>query len=109
VLPGFTRPGIRASTPVLIRAQVRWAIRKLGFRPEAVVTLDLGGLLGGWGSGVTNVMYGTDDYVAGAALMRMSARHLRRRERQALSRADVTVAVSSDLARRWADMGARLS
>jgi len=71
------------------------------------VTLDLGGLLGGWGSGVTNVMYGTDDYVAGAGLMRMSARHLRRRERQALSRADVTVAVSSDLARRWADMGAR--
>jgi teichuronic acid biosynthesis glycosyltransferase TuaH len=106
VLPGFTRPGIRASTPLLVRAQIRWAIRKLGFRPEAVVMLYLWGLLGGWGSDVTNVMYGTDDYVAGAALMGMSARHLRRRERQALSRADVTVAVSSDLARRWADMGA---
>jgi teichuronic acid biosynthesis glycosyltransferase TuaH len=92
---------------LLIRAQVRWAIRKLRFRPEAVVMLCFGGLLGDWGSGVTNVMYGTDDYVAGAALMRMSARHLRRRERQALSRADVTVTVSSDLARRWADLGAR--
>jgi teichuronic acid biosynthesis glycosyltransferase TuaH len=107
VFPGFTRPFIRTSTPLLIRAQIRWAIRKLGFRPEAVVMLYLGGLLGGWGSDVTNVMYGTDDYVAGAALMRMSARHLRRRERQALSRADVTVAVSSHLARRWAGLGAR--
>jgi teichuronic acid biosynthesis glycosyltransferase TuaH len=106
VLPGFTRPGIRASTPLLLRAQVRWAIRKLGFRPDAVVMLCLWDLLGGWGSDVTNVMYGTDDYVAGAALMGMSARHLRRREQEALSRADVTVAVSADLARRWADMGA---
>jgi teichuronic acid biosynthesis glycosyltransferase TuaH len=106
VVPGFTRPGIRASTPVLVRAQVRWALRKLGFRPEAVVMMYPGGLLGGWGSHVTNVMYGTDDYVAGASLMGMSAHHVRRRERQALSRADVTVAVSSDLARRWADMGA---
>jgi teichuronic acid biosynthesis glycosyltransferase TuaH len=107
VLPGFTRPGIRASTRVLVRAQTRWAMRKLAFRPDAVVTLYPSGLLGGWGSQVINVMYGTDDYVAGASLMGLSARHLRRHERQALSRADVTVAVSSDLARRWADLGAR--
>lgn len=107
VFPGFTRPGIRASTPVLVRAQVRWAMRKLGFRPQAVVMMYPGGLLGGWGGHVTNVMYGTDDYVAGASLMGMSARHVRRRERQALSRADVTVTVSAGLARRWTDMGAR--
>jgi teichuronic acid biosynthesis glycosyltransferase TuaH len=105
--PGFGRLGIRASTPLLVRAQVRWAVRKLGFRAEAVVMLYPGELLGGWGEHVTNVMYGTDDYVAGATLMRVSDRCVRRRERQALSRADVTVAVSSDLARRWADMGAR--
>jgi teichuronic acid biosynthesis glycosyltransferase TuaH len=105
--PGFGRPGIRASTPLLVRAQVRWAVRKLGFRAEAVVMLYPGELLGGWGGHVTNVMYGTDDYVAGAALMRVSDRRVRRQERQALSNADVTVAVSSDLARRWADMGAR--
>lgn len=105
--PGFGRPGIRASTASLVRAQVQWAMRKLGFRAEAVVMLYPGGLLGGWGGHVTNVMYGTDDYVAGAALMRVSPRHVRRQERRALSSADVTVAVSSDLARRWADMGAR--
>jgi teichuronic acid biosynthesis glycosyltransferase TuaH len=86
---------------------MRWAMRELGVRPDAVVMLYPGGLLGGWGSHVTNVMYGTDDYVAGASLMGLSARHLRRQERQALSTADVTVAVSWDLARRWGDMGAR--
>jgi teichuronic acid biosynthesis glycosyltransferase TuaH len=105
VLPGFSRPGVRVSTPVLMRAQIRWAIRKLGFQPSAVVMLYLGGLLGGWGSGVTNVMYGTDDYVAGAELMRTSARNLRHRERKDLARADVVVAVSSELARRWTDVG----
>jgi len=104
-LPLHSRPGIRASTPLLVRAQVRWAIRKLGFHPSAVVMLYLGGLLDGWGSGVVKVMYGTDDYVAGAGLMGISARYLLRRERKDLAKADVVVAVSPELARRWTDIG----
>lgn len=107
VLPGFTRPGVRVTTPMLVRAQVRWAIRKLGCRPSSVVTLYLAGLLGGWGEGVTNVMYGTDNYVAGAELMGMSARHLRRLEVQALVNADIVVALSPELSDRWAAMGAK--
>lgn len=107
VLPGFTRLGVRIITPALVRAQARWAIRELGIRPNAVVMLYLGGLLGGWGEGITNVMYGTDDYVAGAHLMRVSAGHTRRRERQALSKADIVVGVSPDLAQRWSGMGAK--
>jgi teichuronic acid biosynthesis glycosyltransferase TuaH len=107
VLPGFTRLGVRATTPMLVRRQVRWAVRKLGFQPNAVVMLYLGGVLGSWGEGVTNVMYGTDNYVAGAELMGVSARHLRRLERQALSNADIVVALSPELAGRWAGMGAK--
>jgi teichuronic acid biosynthesis glycosyltransferase TuaH len=106
VLPGFTRPGVRFTTPTLMRAQVNWAMRKLGCRPSVVVMLYLGGLLGGWGRDVTNVFYGTDNYVAGAELMRMSPRYMARQERQALSRADMVVAVSTELARRWGSMGA---
>jgi len=105
-LPGFTRPGVRATTPVLVRAQLRWAMRKLGFHPSAVVMLYLGKLLGGWGKDVTNVLFGTDDYVAGARLMRISPGHMRRRESQALSKANIVVAVSDDLAKRWSNMGA---
>jgi teichuronic acid biosynthesis glycosyltransferase TuaH len=107
VLPGFIRPGLRLSTPVLMRGQIRWALRELRFRPAVVVMLYLGGLLGGWGEDVVNVMYGTDDYVAGAELMRVSPRLLQLRERQALSRADAVVAVTPELGRRWAGMGAK--
>jgi len=106
VLPAFTRAGVRVTTPFLVRAQIRWAIRGFRTRPSATVMLYLGGLLGGWGADVTNVMYGTDNYVAGADLMGMSEGHMRRRERQALARADKVVAVSSELAGRWASMGA---
>lgn len=106
-LPGLGRPGIRATTFALRRAQIRWAIRKLDLRPTAVVMLHLGGLLGGWGEGVTNIMYGTDDVVAGAKLMGVSAAYLRKREREALSKADMTVVLSTELARRWSDMGAK--
>jgi len=106
VLPGFSRLGVRATTPALVRAQVRWAMRKLNFEPSAVVMLHLGGLLGGWGDAVMNVMYATDDYVAGAELMRVPVQYLRRQERQALSNADIVVVVSDDLAAHWSGMGA---
>lgn len=104
-LPAFSRPGIRLSTPRLMRAQINWAMRKLKSRPNAVVMMYLGGLLGGWGDDVTDVLYGTDDYVAGAELMQLSARYLRRQERRDLGKADVVVAISSELANRWADLG----
>jgi teichuronic acid biosynthesis glycosyltransferase TuaH len=104
-LPGLTRPGVRATTPALVRVQVRWAIRKLGIRPAAVVAAYLGDLLGDWGDDVVNVLYGTDDYVAGAELMGISAGHLRIRERRALARADVIIAVTPQLAQRWSGLG----
>ena len=38
--------------------------------------------------------------------MRLSERHMRREERQALARADKVIAISSQLAGRWSSMGA---
>jgi teichuronic acid biosynthesis glycosyltransferase TuaH len=105
VLPGLSRLGIRATTPVLVRAQARWAVRRLGIRPSAVVMAYLGNLLGGWGDNVINVLYGTDDYVAGAELMGVSAGYLRARERRALARADIVTAITPQLAHRWAGLG----
>lgn len=105
-LPGLTRPGVRAMTPAVVKAQVKWAIRRLGIHPAAVVMAYLGDLLNGWDDDVVKVLYGTDDYVAGAELTGMSVAHLRRRERLALSRADVIMAVTFQLAQRWSDLGA---
>jgi teichuronic acid biosynthesis glycosyltransferase TuaH len=105
-LPGLTRAGVRATTPALTRAQVRRAIRQLGIQPTAVVMAYLGELLGGWDADVVNVLYGTDDYVAGAKLMGMSAAGLSARERHALALADVVMAVTPELAERWSRLGA---
>jgi teichuronic acid biosynthesis glycosyltransferase TuaH len=106
-LPGLSRAGVRVTTPVLVRAQVRWAARRLNMRPSAVVMAYLGDLLGGWGEGAVNVLYGTDDYVAGAELMGLPVQHLRKRERRALIRADLVAAVTPQLAERWTGLGAR--
>lgn len=106
-LPGLTRPGVRATTAPLQRSQVRKTLRRLGVTPAAVVATHLDDVLGYWGAGVTSVLYGTDDYVAGAELLGQPAARLRADERRALARADVVAAVTRPLADRWAALGAR--
>ena len=103
---GFSRPGMRVTTAALVRLQTRWALRRLGIQPFAVVATYPGNLLGYWGSNVVNVFYGTDDYVAGAELMGLSAQHELRQEIRVAGRADVVAAVSPQLAERWAGLGA---
>jgi teichuronic acid biosynthesis glycosyltransferase TuaH len=105
-LPGLTRPGVRVTTDALVRGQVRRALRQLGIRPYAVVATHLEDLLRHWGTDVVKVLYGTDDYVAGAELMGLSANHQRKLERRALAHADVVAAVSPQLAERWTGLGA---
>lgn len=105
-LPGFSRPGVRETTTPLARAQIRWALRRLGARPLAVVSTHLEDMLGHWGDEVVDVFYGTDDYVAGAELMKLPVSRLRRQEQRVLGRAGVVAAVSPHLAQRWAGMGA---
>lgn len=105
-LPGLSRPGVRATTAMLVRGQVRRTLRQLNIRPFAVVATHLQDLLGRWGCDVVDVLYGTDDYVAGADLMGLSARYLRAQESHALARADIVAAVSPHLVQRWTELGA---
>jgi teichuronic acid biosynthesis glycosyltransferase TuaH len=104
-LPGVTRPGVRATTAPLLRAQIRWALRRLRIRPDVVVAGYLQDVLGRWGSAV-NVLYSTDDHVAGAGLMGLSATRIMAQERQAVARADVLAVVSPALAEHWSALGA---
>ena len=106
VMPGLSRPGIRVTMTALVRLQTRWALRRLGIQPFAVVATYPGDLLGYWGDNVVNVFYGTDDYVAGAELMGLSARYQLRQEIRIVGQADVVAAVSPQLAERWAGLGA---
>lgn len=100
-LPAMTRMGLRATTAPLLRAQVRWALRRTGIDPFAVVCLYLEDVLGHWGNGAVTVLHGTDDFVAGAQLMGLSTSWLRTLERKAMAHADVVTAVSPMLAKRW--------
>lgn len=100
-LPGKTRFGARTTTAPLVRAQVRWALRRTGIEPFAVIATSFQGALGQWGSGVIRALHGTDDYVAGAELMGLSASRLRAQERRTVARADVVTALSPPLAERW--------
>ncbi len=107
-MPGHSRPGINATTGFLVRRQIRWALEKLGATATAVIACSLDDVLTGWGPEVVRVLYGTDDYAAGAELMGMSRRALLRSERRQLANADVVVAISQVLVERWSGMGARV-
>ena len=104
-LPGVTRPGVRATTAPLLRAQIRWALRRLQMQPDVVVAGYLQDVLGRW-DGAVNVLYSTDDHVAGAGLMGLSASRIKAQERQAVARADILAVVSPALAEHWSALGA---
>ncbi|UWZ36768.1 glycosyltransferase [Dactylosporangium roseum] len=106
-LPMHTRPYVKVSTAALLRSQARRALRRLGRRPAAVMACNLVDVLRGWEPGVTKVLYGTDDFVAGAALMGHDADRVAADERRQLANADLVVAISTVLAERWTSMGAR--
>ncbi|MDT7726302.1 MAG: teichuronic acid biosynthesis glycosyltransferase TuaH [Actinomycetota bacterium] len=105
-LPGLTRPGIRETTWPLVRLQLRWALRRLGRRPQAVLACSPHDVLGRWGPSVVDVLYGTDDWVAGAELMRLDRGRVAAEERNSLRRADLVLAVGPELAERWRGLGA---
>lgn len=106
VLPGLTRPVIRSTTWPMVRGQVRHALRTLGRTPFAVVACSFDDVLGGWPAGTRRVLYGTDDWVAGAELMGQRADRLRQQERRAVASADLVLAVTPELADRWRGLGA---
>jgi teichuronic acid biosynthesis glycosyltransferase TuaH len=100
-LPCMTRFGVRTSTELLIRTQVRWALRRIRIEPFAVVATNLRDVQGRWRDGVVSALHGTDDYVAGAELMGQSTHRLRALERRAVTQADVVTTLSPLLAQRW--------
>lgn len=106
VLPGLTRPVVRATTWPVVRRQIRRTLRSLAWPPHAVLACSFDDVLGGWPEHTRTVLYGTDDWVAGAELMGLSVARLEREERRAVGRADLVLAVTPELANRWRPLGA---
>ncbi len=104
-LPLHTKGICRGLSARLVRWQIQYALKRLKRAPLAVVVSHFENVLGGWGSKVANVFYGTDDYVGGAELMGIARARIEEEERAQLGRADIVVAASVELERRWRALG----
>jgi teichuronic acid biosynthesis glycosyltransferase TuaH len=99
-VPGVTRPVLRDVAMLQARRAVRRAIARLGGRVHTTIVAGLSDMLD-IVPGAQRVLFGTDDYVAGAALMGTDARWLAGLEHQQLAKAEIVVAVSPVLRDKW--------
>ena len=103
--PFHSRGVMRPLTAWLAREQIRHTLTRIGRTPHAVIASHLGDVLGGWGTDVVKVFYGTDDFVGGADLMGTVRKQMEKAEYRQLHCADVVVGISSNLIERWRDLG----
>jgi teichuronic acid biosynthesis glycosyltransferase TuaH len=99
-VPGVTRPVLRELALRQARRAVQRAVRSLGGEVHSTIVASLNDMLDVV-PGAQKVFFGTDDYVAGAGLTGTDARWLEQLERRQLAKADVVVAVSPVLRRKW--------
>jgi teichuronic acid biosynthesis glycosyltransferase TuaH len=103
VQPGIDRPGLARVTELLVKRQMRAAVRRLGADVDAVVVANQRALLGACGER-RKIVYATDDFVAGAHLLGVRRGVLQSQQRRQARVADVVVCVTDELARTWRDL-----
>jgi glycosyltransferase involved in cell wall biosynthesis len=97
--PGVTRPVVRTVSIWWAYALVRVHLHRSGQPVSAVLTSSPEALLTQWRSAdVQRIYFATDDFVAGARLLGMSAGHVQRARDLNLAAADTVLAVSAVLA-----------
>ena len=106
VQPGPSRPALTPLTSVLARRYLRRAAARFRGRVHAVISVwPQYPVFGSCGEDV-RVYWSQDDFVGGAGLMGLNAKHLETRERGIAADADFVAAVSPVLAQTWRDRGA---
>ena len=103
--PYAGRRWVRAISDAATRATIRRSLRALG-RPKvhAVVASSFAPVFGVAGED-RRVFYSTDDFVAGAALIKVSVDELVRHEARQVAAADTVVVCSPNLEERYRSMG----
>jgi teichuronic acid biosynthesis glycosyltransferase TuaH len=104
--PGVTRPGVRTVARGWQQARLRAAVRRLGLGVRGVVLAHPQGRFPGLGG--QRVLYVTDDWPAGAALMGLDPEQVTRTLKRNVAAAHVVAAVSVPLLERlmsWAEEG----
>jgi teichuronic acid biosynthesis glycosyltransferase TuaH len=100
VPPASSRAVMRQVAARVTDRAVTRTLARLGGKPAAIITAAVTAARGPRGR-LTRVFYGTDDFVAGAALMGLSPAWLERQERRQIASADVVLAVTAELADKW--------
>lgn len=98
VLPGVSRPVLRDVAQVQVLAHARRVLSRSAHRVAAVVASSPEAALRGWRGVAPTIYYATDDFVAGARILGTSVRHASRARTSNLRSADLTVAVTEELA-----------
>jgi teichuronic acid biosynthesis glycosyltransferase TuaH len=104
ITPGATRWGLRKLSMLTAQKSIQHAIRPIDSSVRAVIVASLDDLFCICTRG-TRVFFGTDDFVSGASLMRLSHDWAIQREAAQLRAADTIVVVSDPIAERWGRMG----
>jgi teichuronic acid biosynthesis glycosyltransferase TuaH len=103
-LPGVTRPGLREVAHAGCRRAIRQLVEELRLDVAAHVVASLDDLFDATTTDC-RVLYGTDDFMAGAELMGISRTWVARREPRAIAAATHVLAVSDVIAERWRGFG----
>lgn len=103
--PGRGRPGLGRVADAATRQALRLALRRLGHPPvHAVIAASFAPVFGVCGEG-RRVLYSTDDFVAGAELVKVARHSLVRQEARQLATVDTVVVCSPGLLDRYRSMG----
>jgi teichuronic acid biosynthesis glycosyltransferase TuaH len=106
VFPGARRLGMVRVTEALTVLRIRAAIRRLGARPAVrMLASDLP--LFDRHSRERRVLFATDDFLAGAALMGLRGAQIRDHEARLARESDLVIAISEPIAAKWRAMGCR--
>jgi teichuronic acid biosynthesis glycosyltransferase TuaH len=106
VQPGPSRPALTPLTTVLARWYLRQATARFRGRVHAIISVWPQYPVFGSCSEDVRVYWSQDDFVEGAGLMGLDAKHLETRERDVAAGADLVAAVSPVLEQTWRDRGA---
>jgi teichuronic acid biosynthesis glycosyltransferase TuaH len=103
VPPGKSHRGMSQLSDVLLRRQLRRAVRRLGASVDAVVSISES-VFGACDERLS-VYWARDDFLAGSDLLGLPAGRIRKAEQRIAKSADVIVVVSPHLAEKWGRMG----
>jgi teichuronic acid biosynthesis glycosyltransferase TuaH len=99
-VPGVTRPILREIAVRQARRTVRRTVAALGANVHSTIVASVNNMLDVIPS-AQSLLYGTDDWVAGAELLGAEVGWLRKSTERQLARADIVVASSPTLKEKW--------